>query len=71
MKIISQEFKSFLSHVKQFIYDAEGNVWFRGHSNISVDDKKEYILNSSLFRISDDLNAIKSLEQSYVYEFNR
>lgn len=67
---MSQHFKSFLSHINQFMIAAEGNIWFRGHSNIGVaGEKKDYILQSSLFRITDDLEIVKKLERSYLYEF--
>ena len=52
------------------MYDAEGNVWFRGHSNIGSDgNHQDYSLDSSLFRVSDEIKMIKSLENSYIYEF--
>jgi len=70
MVIISQKFKMLLSHVNQFMYESKGNIWFRGHSNIGYDGKHiDYTLDSSLFRVSDDLDNVKRLEQSYIYEF--
>lgn len=48
----------------------KGHIWFRGHSNIGNDGlHKDYKLESSLFRLGDNVEEIKSLENSYIYEF--
>lgn len=47
-----------------------GHIWFRGHSNIGSDGlHKDYKLESTLFRLSDNVEYIKSIENSYIYEF--
>lgn len=70
MAIISQNFKTFLSQINQFMHSSEGNIWFRGHSNIGENgDHIEYTLDSTLFRISRDINIVQRLEKNYVYEF--
>lgn len=48
----------------------QGNMWLRGHSNIGESGfHTDYKLESSLFRLSDNLDSIKALENSYLYEF--
>lgn len=70
MSVISQNFKGFLNHVNQFMHESDGMIWFRGHSNLNKNgDHKNYKLDSSLFRISEDLNVVKKLEKNKVYEF--
>src|SRR5699024_3408419 len=70
MTIINQKFKEFLSHINQFLEESNGNVWFRGHSNIGEDGNHEkYLLKSSIFRKNKNLNEIKRLEKNTLYEF--
>ncbi|KAB2336569.1 FRG domain-containing protein [Cytobacillus depressus] len=70
MTIISQHFKTLLSRINQFMIYSQGNIWFRGHSNIGVDgDHVDYKLESTLFRLYNDLEYINRLENNYIYEF--
>lgn len=68
--VVSQSFNSFLSHINQFMNECEGSIWFRGHSNIGEDGQhKDYTLDSTLFRITKNLDDIKRLETNFIYEF--
>ena len=70
MTITSQGFVSFLSRINQFMKSAEGNVWFRGHSNIGENGEHcNYTLDSTLFRRSKNLKDVQRLERNYIYEF--
>ncbi|MFC4387533.1 FRG domain-containing protein [Gracilibacillus marinus] len=70
MTNISQNFKRVLSLINQFMTHSEGNIWFRGHSNIGENGEHEdYKLSSTLFRRSQDLEYIRQLEINYIYEF--
>ncbi len=59
-----------MNKIRDFFEENDGQVWFRGHSNLGTNgDHLDYKLNSSLFRQRGDLQSILKLENDYTYEF--